>query len=77
MLDQGLNLTINSDDPAYMGSEYLNAVLVSAQRRSGLTERELVRIERNAFNAAWISDERRSHFQARLDDFARKWGVEA
>jgi len=77
MLDQGLNLTINSDDPAYMGSEYLNAVLVSAQRRSGLTERELVRIERNAFNAAWISDERRSHFHARLDDFARKWGVEA
>ena len=77
MLDQGLNLTINSDDPAYMGSEYLNAVLLSAQRRSGLTERELVRIERNAFNAAWISDDRRRHFQARLDGFARKWGVEA
>ncbi|PTQ12407.1 adenosine deaminase [Sphingomonas oleivorans] len=76
MLDQGLNVTINSDDPAYMGSEYLNEVLVRAQAQSALTQQELVRIERNAFNAAWISEERRKHFLGKLDSFARTWDVE-
>ena len=39
MLDAGLNLSINSDDPAYMGSEYLNMVQMKAQARSALTKR--------------------------------------
>ncbi|WP_454796684.1 adenosine deaminase [Novosphingobium lindaniclasticum] len=75
MLDQGLKVTINSDDPAYMGSEYVNEVLVKAQARSNLTKAELVRIERNAFDTAWIAPERRARFQARLGDFAREWGA--
>ena len=75
MLDQGLNFSINSDDPAYMGSEYLTEVLVRAQVQNSLTERELVQIERNAFNAAWIPEGRRAHFVDRLDAFARTWGV--
>lgn len=75
MLDQGLNLSINSDDPAYMGSEYINEVLVKAQARSALTKAELVRIERNAFNTAWISDARCKPFLDRLDAFARANGV--
>ncbi|MBW8753831.1 MAG: adenosine deaminase [Sphingomonadales bacterium] len=77
MLDQGLNVTVNSDDPAYMGSEYLNAVLVRAQAQNALTKRELVQLERNAFNAAWISDDRRRHFLGRLDAFAQAHGIQA
>jgi adenosine deaminase len=77
MLDQGLNVTINSDDPAYMGSEYLTDVLVKAQARSRLSREELVRIERNAFNAAWIPEDRRKPFLDRLDAFARAWNLPA
>lgn len=77
MLDQGLAITINSDDPAYMGSEYLTKVLIRAQAESHLTMAELVRIERNAFNAAWIPDARRAPYLTRLDDYARAWGVSA
>ena len=75
MIDQGLNFSINSDDPAYMGSEYLTEVLMRAQAQSSLTEGELVQIERNAFKAAWISEARRAQFLDRLDAFARTWGV--
>jgi len=75
MLDQGLNVTINSDDPAYMGSKYMTDVLIDAQVRSKLTKQELVRIERNAFNAAWISAQDRQPYLDRLDAFAKKWGV--
>lgn len=75
MLDAGLNVTINSDDPAYMGSEYLNEVLVKAQARSALTKAELVRLQRNAFNAGWMSDTQRAACHAKLDAFARAQGV--
>ena len=75
MLDAGLNITINSDDPAYMGSEYINEVLLRTQQRSALTKAELVQIERNAFNAAWLPQERKARYLARLDAFAKAWGV--
>lgn len=75
MLDNGLKVTLNSDDPAYMGSEYINDVMIKAQVRSQLTKAELVRIERNAFDAAWIAPERKAAFQARLDAFAKAQGV--
>lgn len=75
MLDQGLNVTINSDDPAYMGSEYLSQVMMKVQRNCNLTKAELVKIERNAFEMAWIAPDSRKRFLAKLDTFARKNGV--
>jgi adenosine deaminase len=77
MIDAGLNLTINSDDPAYMGSEYLNEVLVKAQARSALTKAELVMLSRNAFNAGWMEEAQRAAYLAKLDAFARAEGVAA
>lgn len=75
MLEQRLKVTLNSDDPAYMGSAYLTDVIVAAQARSNLTRAELVRIERNAFDTAWLPPKRKARFQAKLDAFAREWGV--
>ncbi len=74
MLDNGLNVTISSDDPAYMGSEYLTQVLIRAQAQNRLTKAELLRIERNGFEAAWITPARRDRFLAKLDAFARDAG---
>jgi adenosine deaminase len=54
MLDAGLKVTISSDDPAYMGSEYLNDVLYRAVARSGLSRADLVTLARNGFEAAWL-----------------------
>ncbi|WP_235954634.1 adenosine deaminase [Sphingobium psychrophilum] len=71
MIDAGLNITINSDDPAYMGSEYLNEVLVKAQAHSALTKAELVRLQRNAFNAGWMDEGLRAACHAKLDAFAK------
>lgn len=73
MIDAGLNATVSSDDPAYMGSEYLNAVLVRAQARSTLTRAELIGLERNAFNAAWLPAARKAVYLAKLDAFAKAW----
>lgn len=77
MLDAGLKVTVNSDDPAYMGSEYINEVLVRTWKESHLTPAELVHIERNAFNTAWIPAGQRDGYLARLEAYARTWGVVA
>ncbi|WP_375428304.1 adenosine deaminase [uncultured Sphingomonas sp.] len=75
MLDKDLMVTINSDDPAYMGGEYLNEVLIKAQAHSLLTRAELVRIERNAFRSAWLPEPRRNLLLAKLEIFALRRGV--
>ena len=54
MMDAGLKVTISSDDPAYMGSEYINDVLIRAADRSRLSREEVVAIARNGFEAAWL-----------------------
>ncbi|MCJ2181783.1 adenosine deaminase [Novosphingobium sp. 1949] len=74
MLDNGLKISINSDDPAYMASEYITDALARTQVRSALSMEELVRIERNAFDTAWLPLSERAGFQARLDAYVRDWG---
>ena len=69
MLDAGLKVTINSDDPAYFPG-YMTENFVVAQRDAGLTKAELVQISRNAFEAAWLSDAERASYLERLDAYA-------
>lgn len=70
MLDAGLNVTINSDDPAYMASEYMTEVLVRAQLRSNLSKAELMAIQRTAFDAAWLPPADKATLHAKMDAFA-------
>ena len=71
MLDRGLWVTINSDDPAYFPG-YMTENFVVAQRDAGLTKKELVQISRNAFEAAWLSEPERAPYLDRLDSYATR-----
>jgi adenosine deaminase len=71
MLNAGLNVTISSDDPAYMGSEYIDDVLVRAVDRSNLTRAELIMIARNGFNAAWLPEAEKAAMVAKLDAYIK------
>ena len=53
-LELGLNVTVNTDDPAYMRSYYMSDVLVNTQRAVGLTREQVVQLARNAFGSAWM-----------------------
>lgn len=69
MLDLGMRVTINSDDPAYFPG-YMNENFAAAQKEAALTTDELVRLSRNAFESAWIDDERRAAYLQILDAYA-------
>ena len=53
MLERGLKVTINSDDPAYFGG-YVNENYLAAAAGLGLTREELERIARNGFDASFV-----------------------
>jgi adenosine deaminase len=53
MLDAGLTVTINSDDPAYFGG-YMNENFASVGGALGLSAAELTAIARNGFTASFM-----------------------
>ena len=53
MLDRGLFVTVNSDDPAYFGG-YVNDNYVAVAEALGLGRDDLVRLARNSFEASWL-----------------------
>jgi len=59
LLDAGLLVTINSDDPAYFGG-YVNENFHAVSDAFELTQDQLALFARNSFEAAFMDDERRS-----------------
>ncbi|SBR48580.1 adenosine deaminase [Halomonas sp. HL-93] len=65
LLDAGLNVTISSDDPAYFGGGML-ANHIACADAFGWSEEVFATLTRNAINAAFVSENRRSDLLARL-----------
>ena len=70
MLDKGMLVTINSDDPAYFPG-YISENLATAQREGALSNEEVARLVRNAFTVGWLSDEEKAGYLAEVDKVAR------
>ncbi len=67
MLDKGMLVTVNSDDPAYFPG-YMNENLAVAQRDAQLTHAEIVQLVRNGFTVSWLSDEEKANYLKRVDE---------
>ena len=65
LLDAGLCVTVNSDDPAYFGG-YLNDNLVQTFAATGLTARHAFALARNSFEASFIDETQRQHWMQAL-----------
>jgi adenosine deaminase len=58
MLEEGLLVTINSDDPPYFGG-YLDANYAAIQEHCAVTPSQLETLALNSFDASFIDDSRR------------------
>jgi adenosine deaminase len=67
-LDKGLNVGLNSDDPAYFGG-YMNKNLCQACEDSSLTRAELAGCMENAFRASFIPDEQKAAFVKEIVEY--------
>jgi adenosine deaminase len=70
MMDLDLRVTINSDDPAYFLA-YVSENLQRIQDRLELTAEDLVKLQRNAFEIAWLPRGVKDSYLAELDEYAK------
>jgi adenosine deaminase len=69
MLDRGVRVTINSDDPAYFLA-YVNENLVALQEAAKLTRDEMVQLAKNGFTISWLSDDEKARYLSAVDAYA-------
>ena len=65
MLNKGMRVTVNSDDPAYFPG-YMNENLVATQEAAALTREQIVQLVGNAFEASWLPPEDKRALCGRL-----------
>ena len=68
MLDQGIRVTINSDDPAYFGG-YINQNFLAAQKALKLNENEVIEIAKNGFRSSFLPQQSINAHLESIDEF--------
>ena len=68
LLERGVLISLNSDDPAQFGTGWLSQTLIEAQRIGDLSWETMISFMRNGFASAWLDDERKTGY---LQDFDR------
>jgi adenosine deaminase len=56
MMDRGLLVTVNSDDPAYFGG-YMNENYLGIAEALNLSKEQITELVKNGVKASWLSDE--------------------
>ncbi|MDB5971571.1 MAG: adenosine deaminase [Hydrocarboniphaga sp.] len=71
LLEQGLCVTINSDDPAYFGG-YLVDNYLAVQRALDLSREQLVQLAKNSFEASWLDAASKQRWITAVDNYAAR-----
>lgn len=66
MLNRGLCVTINSDDPSYFGG-YLNENFIEIQKALALNEQDIYQMAKNSFNGSFLTKEEKEAFILKLN----------
>jgi adenosine deaminase len=72
LLDAGLCVTVNSDDPAYFGG-YIEENYVAIQKALDLNREEIGQLARNGFDASFITPDEKRALVQELDDYIAAW----
>jgi adenosine deaminase len=74
MLEQGVCVMLNSDDPAYFGG-YLNDNYVQTFAALGLNASHAYQLARNSFEAAFVNEAQKHAWQTQLDACFHQFGA--
>ena len=69
LMDAGLRVMVNSDDPTYFGG-YLNDNFFALADAFPITRAQALQLAHNSITASFISDAEKTHFINRLRDYA-------
>ena len=68
MLDLGLRVTVNSDDPAYFGG-YVAENFRAVQEGLGLSRHDIYRLVKNSFQSSFLEVDKKQRLLEELDDY--------
>ncbi len=68
MMDTGLKVTINSDDPAYFGGQ-VNQNFIAIQEALHLTKNDLYELAKNSFQYSLLDTDMKQHYLDELDTY--------
>jgi adenosine deaminase len=71
LLERGLCVTVNSDDPAYFGGYLLDNFLAVATDLE-LSRAQLVQLARNSIEASFLAPEAKQNWYARIDELVAR-----
>jgi adenosine deaminase len=67
MMERGIKVTVNSDDPAYFGG-YLNDNYIAVADALNLSKDEVVQLVKNSFEASFITDSEKRNFLKKVEE---------
>jgi adenosine deaminase len=70
MMDKGLLVTINSDDPAYFGG-YMNENYIGIAQALNFSKRQITELVKNSFKASWLSDQEKEENILQVEEYFR------
>jgi adenine deaminase len=74
MLDRGLCVTVNSDDPAYFGG-YIGDNYVAVQRALELDVEDIARLASNSITASFLPENGKLHWKAQITAHAAQFAA--
>ena len=70
LLNYGLNVTVNSDDPAYFKG-YLNQNFINLYENLNLSKENILQLIKNSFNSSFIDDDLKKEYIKKLEESAK------
>jgi len=74
MMEKGVVVTVNSDDPAYFGG-YINENFLAIQKALGLDKHQIFELAKNSFQASFLGEHEKREMMAKLEKYAKEHGV--
>ncbi len=72
MMDKGLMVTLNSDDPAYFGG-YMNENFWAVTQALDLNKEQIATLAKNGFIASWLTDKEKEKLILAIEEYAYKF----
>lgn len=72
LLDEGLNVSINSDDPAYFKG-YLNQNFINLYENLDLRKDDIIKLAKNSFRGSFLKTDEKIYYIQKIDEFVNSY----
>jgi adenosine deaminase len=72
MMDMGLKVTVNSDDPAYFGGQ-VNQNYIEIQKALNLSKKDIYELAKNSFNYSLLDENKKNIYLSKLEAYYSKY----